>query len=170
MSTILRSASAFVVTVTIVLCLQGVASAQNRDSREVMSYALTEAGLAKFTQATKNLASVPGVCARANDDDDDSNSQTIDQMAAKINAVPGAQAAIQSAGMPTREYIVFMWSMMQNGMAAWALTQPGGKLPPGISQSNVDFYKRHEAEMTALGDQPGCEDESREDEEDGEAG
>jgi len=91
-------------------------------------------------------------------------------MAAKINAVPGAQAAIQSAGMPTREYIVFMWSMMQNGMAAWALTQPGGKLPPGISQSNVDFYKRHEAEMTALGDQPGCEDESREDEEDGEAG
>ncbi len=68
-------------------------------------------------------------------------------MVAKINSRPGAQAAIQSAGMTSREFVVFMFSMLQNGMAAWALKQPGGKLPPGISQANVDFFNKHETAM-----------------------
>ena len=86
-------------------------------------------------------------------------------MVAKLNAVPGAQAAIQSAGMTTREYVVFMWSIMQSGMSAWAQDQ-SGKLPPGVSQANVDFYKKHEADMAAIGENDPCDDDSAEEEED----
>jgi hypothetical protein len=71
-------------------------------------------------------------------------------MVARIDAVPGARDAIGSAGMTTREYVVFSWSLLQNGLAAWAISQPGGKLPPGVSKANVDFYKKHEAELQRL--------------------
>ena len=46
---------------------------------------------------------------------------------------------------------MFTWSVFQNGMAAWALDQPGGKPSPGVSMANVDFYRQHEAEFKKLG-------------------
>jgi hypothetical protein len=146
------------------LGLTGPAAASDKDTREISAYALTESGLAKFKQATQNLAAVPGGCART-DDDDDSDSKSIDEMVAKMNAVPGAAAAIQSAGMTTREFVVFTFSMFQTGMAAWAVGQPGGKLPPGVSQANVDFYKKHEAKLAALGENDPCDDATADEEE-----
>jgi hypothetical protein len=162
MSRIPGWAKTIIATIALALGFGAIAIADDRDSREVMSYALTEASLAEFTQATRNLAGIPAACA---DQDDDSDSQTIDQMAAKLNAVPGAQAAIQSAGMTTREYIVFTFSMLQNGLAAWALTQPGGKLPPGVSQANVNFYNAHAAQMQEISAKDPCDDRSEDEEE-----
>lgn len=138
------------------------AAAQGGDAAEVGRYVLTESGLARFTQATRNIAAVPGACERENDDDPD-DLKSIDQMVAKMNSAPGVQGAIQSAGLTTREYVVFMFSMMQNGLAAWAVSQPGGKLPPGISQANVDFFRKHEATMAALGDGDPCGDDPADD-------
>ena len=161
MSLRIQLANAFAVAATIALAAPG-AAASDKDTREVAAYVLTDAGLAKFTQATAKLAAVPGACAKQ--DDDGSNSQTIDQTVAKMNAVPGAQAAIQSAGMTTREYVVFMWSILHNGMASWAVSQPGGKLPPGTQQSNVDFYKKNEAKMAAIGQNDPCDDDPGEEE------
>jgi hypothetical protein len=68
----------------------------------------------------------------------------------RIDAVPAAKAAIHSAGMTTREYVVFGLSLFQNGVAAWALDQPGGQLPPGVSRANVDFCRKHEAAIQKL--------------------
>jgi hypothetical protein len=71
--------------------------------------------------------------------------------------------------MTTREYVVFTFSLMQNGLAAWALEQPGGKLPPGVSQANVDFIRAHKADLDKMGDESdesscdeGSEDENGE--------
>ena len=152
-------AAAFAIAMSIGLAAPDPAVAQDRDSREVSAYVLTESGLSKFAQASKNLASVPGACT-AEEDDDSDDLKSIDQMVAKLNSVPGVQAAIQSAGMTSREYVVFMFSMMQNGMAAWALKQPGGKLPPGVSQANVDFFNKHETAMAQLGKEKSCGDDS----------
>lgn len=145
----------------IALLLPGFSAAQDRDAQEVQSQVLSDAGLAKYTQATRKLAALPG------GDCDDGDSQSIDQMTAKLNASPGAKAAIQSAGMTTREYVVFTWSLLQTGLAAWAVDQPGGKLPPGTSKANVDFYKKHAAELQQLeglrqGDD--CDDDREDDE------
>ena len=154
-----------ILVTTFALALGGVlpAVAQDRGAQEVSRYALTESGLAKFGQATRNIAAVPGACEREEDDDSD-DLKSIDQMVAKLNSVPGIQAAIQSAGFTSREYVVFMFSMMQSGMAAWAVSQPGGKLPPGVSQANVDFFKQHETAMAAIGDGNPCEDDAGDDE------
>ena len=163
MTTSRRLARMLVAIVVFGLGGASLAVAQDRDTQEVSRYVLTESGLAKFEQATRNISAVPGACEREGDDSDDLKS--IDQMVAKMNSVPGIQGAIQSAGMTTREYVVFMFSMMQNGMAAWAVSQPGGKLPPGVSQANVDFFKQHETAMAAIGEGDPCGDDG-----DGDAG
>lgn len=118
------------------------------DTREVLAYTLSDAGLAKYIQATNNLAALadgmPGAC------DDDTGEGSIDEMAASLNAWPGASGAIRSAGMSTREYVVFSMSLVHNAIAAWSASQPGGSLPPGASQANADFVMRHEADLQGL--------------------
>ncbi|HEU4515973.1 MAG TPA: hypothetical protein VFR77_01600 [Steroidobacteraceae bacterium] len=155
----LRLAQSILVTLFAALAIPGVAIANPQDHREISSYVLTEAGLAKFTKATQNLSAIPGACDD-DDDDDDASTRSIDAMVAEIDETAGAKEAIQSAGLTPREYVLFMFSMLQNGMAAWALSQPGGKLPPDVSRANVDFYKKHEAELAALGKNDPCDAES----------
>lgn len=122
------------------------------DKREISAYSLTQEGLGKYKQATRNLK---GLNSNDCDDDsgDDSQVQSLSKVVAKMDSTPGAKAAVQSAGMTTREYVVFTFSLMQNGLAAWALEQPGGKLPPGVSQANLDFMRAHKADMNEMGDE-----------------
>jgi hypothetical protein len=150
-------------------------SVADSDAREVASYVLTEAGLAKYTQAVKNLAPLAKRLSDACKADDDSdNVRSLDDMVARFDAVPGVSAAIRSASLTTREYFVFTLSVFKNGMAAWALDQPGGKLPPGTSMANVNFYRAHQAAIKRLGnatkagdcDSGGNEDDSQESEDD----
>jgi hypothetical protein len=77
---------------------------------------------------------------------------SLNDMAARMDAVPAVQAALKTAGMTAREYILFSLSLFQNGMAVWALDQPGGALPPGTSAENVTFYRAHKAELEKLGE------------------
>ena len=135
----------------------------DKDAREISAYALSEAALAKYSRASTNLGAMSKQLASNCDDEDSANS--LDASVAKINSVPGAQAAIQSAGMTTREYLVFSLSLFQSGMAAWALTQPGGTLPAGVSKANVDFYRSHEQALKKLAPQQGsdtCDDREEE--------
>lgn len=138
------------------------------DTREIASYLLTDAGLAKYTQATKNLGAL---AQRLSCDADEDEEQSLDQFAARIAATPGASAALQSASMTAREYVVFTFSLIQNALGAWSLSQPGGQLPPGTLMANVTFYRAHEPALQALGEQmqaddcdSGDEDEEAEDE------
>jgi hypothetical protein len=71
--------------------------------------------------------------------------------------------------MTTGVYVVFTWSLRQTCLAALAVDQPGGKLPQGTSKANVDFYKKHQAELQKLeglkqGDD--CDDDREDDESD----
>lgn len=138
------------------------AAANEKDKREISGYVLTEGGLGKFAQATQNLAAIPGACVEKDEDDGVSGNESIDQMAARLDSLPGATAALQSAGMSSREYIVFMFSMMEAGLSSWAQAQ-SGKLPPGVSQANVDFYRKHETAMAEVGNSGGCGDDADDD-------
>jgi hypothetical protein len=155
------------VTVASALLLAPVVSVAqgfpDKDAREISSYALSEAALAKYSRASANLGALSKQLAGNCDDEGSANS--LDASVAHINGVPGAQAAIQSAGMTTREYLVFSLSLFQSGMAAWALSQPGGTLPPGVSKANVDFYRSHEQALKKLAPQQGsdtCDDREEE--------
>lgn len=136
------------------------------DTREVSSYVLTEQGLEQFTQATKNLGSLAqelfSDCNDSDDSDDSETPQSLGEMVARMDAIPGVTAAIESAGMSNREYIVFSFSLFKNAIAAWVMSQPGGELPPDVSMANVEFYQAHEAEIQQISPQMesgGCDDE-----------
>ena len=136
------------------------------DTREIASYVLNEAGLAKYAEASRNLGEIaeqlPGNC------DDDEGMQSLDDGAERLNAIPEVRAALESAGMTAREYVVFSLSLFQNGMAAWVLSQPGGTLPPDTSMANVEFFRAHEATLQELGSltqSDDCEDAYEEDDE-----
>lgn len=117
----------------------------DQDAAEVGRYELNATGLAKYRQANANLAeSAEGLRGNC---DNELQDDSLDGMVAQMQEVPGAAAAIESAGMPVREYVVFTMSMIQTGFAAWALDQPGGELPPDVSMANVEFFRAHEAEF-----------------------
>lgn len=140
------------VIAAIALMIPASAQAQvSRDTQEINAYVLTDAGVARYLKASEALKLAKGSMPSDCDDSDDSNGKSIDEMVAKLNTIPAARAAIQSSGMTTREYFVFTMSLFQTGMASWALAQPGGKLPPGVSMANVNFYRQHEAAMSRLG-------------------
>ena len=125
-------------------------SAADHDTAEISHYVLTEAGLAKFSAASTNLSKLGKSSLTAGCNDDEDSPASLDKFVAKIDATPAAKAAIQGAGMTTREYVVFSMALFQAGFAAWGMEQPGGKLPPGVSKANVDFYKSHQAAIDKL--------------------
>lgn len=132
------------------------AEAQNladRDAKEVADYVLTEAALAKYTKAVHKLHPLKEQLQQGCDRED--APESLNGMAARLDAVPDVTAALRAAGMTLREYLLFSWSMFQNGMAVWALDQPGGALPPGTKPANVNFYRTHKAELEKLGELTG---------------
>ena len=108
-----------------------VIEAQNpadRDAKGIADYMLTEPALAEYKQAMHKLqpliAQLPQDCEREN------GSTSLKEMATRMDAIPGVKSALKAAGMTSREYLVFTWSVFQSGMAVLAVQQPGGKLPP----------------------------------------
>lgn len=151
---------------TLVLLLPGIAAAQDRDAQEVQAYVLTDAGLAKYTQATRAMAALAGDQTGACEDHDDA--QSISQAAARFDRFPAAKSAILATGMTPREYVVFSLAVLQTGLAAWGADQAGGKLPAGTSAANVAWYRKNEANLKKLETQDAykdCEEFAEEDEE-----
>ena len=154
---------------SVILLAPAVSVAQgfpDRDAREISAYVLSEAALAKYSRASANLGDLSKQLAGNCDDSESAGS--LDASVTRINANPQAKSAIQSAGMTAREYLVFSFSLFQSGMAAWALSQPGGALPPGVSKANVDFYRSHEQALKKLEPQQGsdtCSDRDEAEEE-----
>ena len=156
--------------VVMALALPGPLQAQvDRDAQEINNYVLTDAALQRYTKASAALGSLAKQSPANCDDSDDNISKSLDQLTAHFNAVPGVKAALQSAGMTAREYLVFSMSIFQTGLASWGLSQPGGKLPPGVSMANVNFYRKNEAAMASIGEaneSDDCNDERVKDDDD----
>ena len=145
--------SMLAVTAALALSAPMAAEAQDladRDAKEVADYVLTDAALAKYTKAVHKLQ--PLMDQVPQDCESDENPKSLKDMAARMDKVPAVKAALKAAGMTSREYLVFSLSVFQNGMATWALDQPGGTLPPGTKPANVKFYRAHKAELEKLGE------------------
>ena len=153
---------------TLALFLPALAAAD--DAKEVQNYVLTDAGLAKYSQAARRLAVMEAEQTGACDDSGDSDSKSISEVAAKFDRYPAAKGVIQEAGLTPREYVVFSFALLQTGLAVWGADQAGGKAT-GVSAANVAFYKKNEAFLKKLDTitQPKfCEEEEEDDGESGE--
>jgi hypothetical protein len=125
-------------------------ASDNADVAEISRYRLTEAKLDKFVQATRNLAEAARQHPELAKEEKNDNNKTLTQMAALYDKHPPIKRAITSAGMTSREYITFMFAMLQAGMASWASQQPGAKVPPDVSRENIAFVDTHKEKLDAL--------------------
>lgn len=138
---------------------QGLA---DHDTKEIAGYVLTDAALTKYAQAVRKLQPLKEQLQE--DCDREDAQESLNAMAARMDKVSGVKSALKGAGMTSREYLVFSLAVFENGMAAWALEQPGGKLPPGVKMANVNFYRAHKAELEKLGEltkQADCDNSNR---------
>jgi hypothetical protein len=144
------------VAAAVVTCFAASLGAQS-DEQTLARYRLTEAALAKFTQASRNFIAVATADSQAlGEQDEGENSRNIAEIAALYDRHPALKRAITSAGMTSREYVTFLMSMFQAGMAAWLVEQQGGKfdnVPAGTPHENIRFYQRHKAELERIGEE-----------------
>ncbi len=129
------------------------AQGQDPDARTLAAYRLSEATLTRFAAASKHLAAAARVAGDTlgEDDEDDEGAETIADIAAFYDRHPSLRQAIATAGLTSREYVIFMLTLFQAGMAAWLVEQQGwSKLPSDIARENVVFYQRHKAQLDSL--------------------
>jgi hypothetical protein len=130
------------------------AAAQNAaDAAALAEYRLTDDGLAKFSQATRNLgaavAADPGLEERM--DRKSRDDATIAETAAIYDSEPAVRKAVEDADLTSSEYVTFVYSLAQAAMGAWSMQQYGeDKLPAGTPRENVDFYLANSDKIAAL--------------------
>jgi len=131
----------------------GQRPAADPDERALAAYRLNDATLNRFIAASRAMAAAarPRVDTVAEEDEDEADSKTIADIAAFYDAQPPFRQALARAGLTSREYVTFMLTLFQAGMAAWLVEQHGwDKLPPEIARENVVFYQRHKAQLDSL--------------------
>ena len=123
---------------------------KDADLKEVRSYALTDKKFELFSNAVKSAAKViqqnPQIVKSDSDDADD---QSIKGIVAMVDKSPDLKKAIESAGMTTRDFVLFEMAII-NGASGSLLTKAGQKLPPEISPDQVEFYQKNETKLKAL--------------------
>ena len=111
---------------------------------------MTEADEARLEKLEEEMNQAKGI-----DSSNDNNARTLSQMAAAINDVPAARAALAGAGLDAREYTKFSLVAMQAGMIAGMMKAGVVKELPKelagtVSMENVKFMQEHEAEVEAF--------------------
>jgi len=123
------------------------------DAKAIQSYRLTDAGLSKFMQASRNLVQVAKQHPEIAEQEKNTDPKSLADMEAMYDRHPEVKHAIASTGMSSRDYVLFSMAVFQAGMAAAVAEQPGGKIPDGVAPENVDFYKKHADEMKKFGEE-----------------
>ena len=111
---------------------------------------MAEADEARLEKLEEEMNQAKGI-----DSANDHNPPTLSQMAAAINDVPAARAALADAGLDAREYTKFSLAAMQAGMIAGMMKSGVVKEMPKelaatVNMENVKFMQEHEAEVEAF--------------------
>ncbi|MBW3571298.1 MAG: hypothetical protein KY467_09340 [Gemmatimonadetes bacterium] len=122
------------------------------------TYRLTSANLDKFLAATNALKALEDEDIDIEDhiDMDDPEDIDIGEIAAAFDNEPRIKRAINSAGMTSRDYVTFLFAMMQ-AMFGSVMVQMGGEqalndMPDGVLKENIRFFTANQARFEALGD------------------
>ena len=125
-------------------------------TEEVSNYRLTSAGLQKFLQATQNLHAIEDESIDLEDRFGDMDEDDVDlgQIAAAFDSEPLIKNAINGAGFTSREYLTFMFSMIQAMFTATMLEMGGenalAEMENSVLKQNVQFFREHKAEFEAM--------------------
>jgi hypothetical protein len=138
---------------------EGMAAIQQmfRDP-SLQTYRLTSANLDKFIRATNALKELEGEDIDLEDrlNMDDPEDVDMNEIAAAFDSEPRVKNAINGAGMSSRDYVTFLFSMMQ-AMFGSVMVQMGGEqalndMPNGVLKDNIRFFTQNQAAFEALDD------------------
>lgn len=125
----------------------------------IASYRLTSAGLDKFVRATNALKGLEEEDIDIEDriDMDDPENIDLNEIAAAFDSEPRIKNAINGAGLTSREYLTFMFAMIQ-AMFGSVMVQMGGEqalndMPAGVLKDNIQFFTANQAAFEALDDE-----------------
>lgn len=126
----------------------------------IASYRLTSANLDKFIAATTALKELEDEDIDIEErlgDMDDAEDINLNDIAAAFDSEPRIKGAINRAGMSSREYVTFMFAMMQ-AMFGSIMVQMGGEqalndMPAGVLKDNIRFFTQNQAAFEALGEE-----------------
>ena len=132
------------------LCVPLLHADGKADMKEVQSFQLTEKRLDQFAQAVRNMAEAAQKHPElAKQDNSLGPNASINDMVAAFDKIPPIKKAVESAGMSTREFVLFQMAIFSAGMGHY-LVQQGQKLPPEFSAEQAKFYKDHEEKFKVL--------------------
>lgn len=126
------------------------------DDPALASYRLTSANLTKFLAATQALNGLEGENFDLEErfQTQDPEDLNIGDIAAAFDGEPRIKGAINGAGMSSREYVTFLFSMLQAMFGSIAVQMGGedalNEMPNGVLKSNIQFFLEHQDEFEAL--------------------
>jgi hypothetical protein len=125
---------------------------------EVSNYRLTVSAMQKFVQATQNLDALEDtdvdLDGRFSDMDEDD--LDLGRIASAFDSEPAIKTAINGAGLTSREYLTFLFAMIQTTITA-AMLEIGGdnalaQMENSVLKQNVMFLREHKEEFEAMGE------------------
>lgn len=125
----------------------------------LQNYRLTTGNLDKFVRATNALKELEDEDIDIEDhvNMDDPENINIGEIAAAFDSEPRIKTAINGAGMTSREYVTFLFSMMQAMFASMMVQMSGDQalagFPAGSAlKANIEFFAEHKDAFEALDD------------------
>lgn len=122
----------------------------------IASYRLSSNSLTKFIRATQALQAMENEEFDIEDrfDMDDPENLNVADIAAAFDSEPRIKGAINGAGLTSREYVTFMFAMIQ-AMVGSVAVQMGGEqalndLPNGVLKDNIRFFIANQDAFEAL--------------------
>jgi hypothetical protein len=126
----------------------------------ITSYRLTSATLDKFLTATNALKQLDEEGEEFDLEDridmDDPENIDLNEIAAAFDDEPRIKGAINGAGLTSREYVTFLFAMIQ-AMFGSVMVQMGGEqalndMPAGVVKDNIQFFLANQEAFEALGE------------------
>jgi hypothetical protein len=125
---------------------------------ELAEYRMNTGDLDRFVRATRALQALDEQTLDMDGlIENDPDNLDIGRVAAAMEREPRVRAAIEGAGMTTREYVTFMLAMLQAVFGS-VMVQFGGEnalrdLPEGALKHNIRFFMDNQHAFEALSDE-----------------
>lgn len=123
------------------------AHAQSDYDTALLEYELTSAKLKAWEQAS--VAAAQALKGRADQIEEEADAdESLEEMVARMDAVPEIRHAAHGAGLSTREFVTIGLVMFQ-AMTADQILQmnPQADPPENLNPANLDFVRTHKAEV-----------------------
>ncbi|MBW3655569.1 MAG: hypothetical protein KY444_05655 [Gemmatimonadetes bacterium] len=125
---------------------------------ELSRYRLTSEGLQKFLLATQALDALEDSELKLREQLEDGVEDDVDlvRVAAAFDTEPQIRNAISGAGLTSREYLTFMFSIIQAmftaGMLEMCAETALAEMENSVAKQNVQFYLEHQEQFEVIGE------------------